>query len=108
MATERDLRAQREGLKLQNDKVFLDWTDELRIMSSSCRKRIKTVLNDRYRVASAHLRPAAELQTQREQRYRKSLRRVRREARRQLADQRRKVVGQHPLDSRYYVEGAFL
>ena len=71
------------GLKLQNDKLFLNWTDELRIMSSSCRKRIKTVLNDRYRVASAHLRPTAEpeLQTQREQR----------EARHQLADQRRKL-----------------
>ena len=30
----------KSGTELQYDKVFLDWTDELRIMSSSCLKRL--------------------------------------------------------------------
>ena len=81
------------GLTLHHEQTFLDWTDELRIFSSGWRKRLTSTLYDRYLVVLTPLRPPLadeEARVARQQRYRKSLRRVNREARRQLKDQQRK------------------
>ena len=78
---------------LHHEQTFLDWTDKLRFFSSGWRKRLTSTLYDRYLVVLTPLRPPLadeEARVARQQRYRKSLRRVNREARRQLKDQQRK------------------
>ena len=90
------------GLTLRNEYIFVDWTDTLRFFSSGWRERLKSKLYDRYVVVFTPLRPYlanAEAQAVRDQRYRKSLNRVNREANRIFKDQQRKARNNAQADA---------
>ena len=81
------------GMTLEHQYAFIDWTDQHRVLSAGWRKRLPTTLNDRLYVVATPLMPVhvnEQADTERRSRYNKASRKVERQARRQLKDQRRR------------------